>query len=90
MIFTKHGAGRCQQRSIRASVVHQVLDFGARAPCGDGCETVYLDKKARESLEAALGKEDYKRLLPDLDIALVVKDGAVVTAMHRTKRLKRR
>ena len=86
---TTHAKVRVQQRAISPFIIEALLDNGRRIPAGDGCEKVFLDKRSRRNLRRKWGTQVTKRLEDLLDVSVVVKDGSVVTAMHRTERIKR-
>jgi len=88
-IFTAHAAIRVQQRDVPPLVVDWLLEYGSRAPAGQGVEKVYFDKQARRDLERSIGGWAYRRMAPKLDAYLVVRDGGtIITAGWRTKRLQ--
>lgn len=86
---TTHAKVRLQQRAISPFIIEVLLDNGCRVPAGDGCEKVFLDKRSRRYLRRKWGTQVAKRLDDLLDISVVVKDGSVVTAMHRTEKINR-
>ena len=86
---TSHAKARVQQRAISPFIVEALLDNGRRVPAGNGCEKVFFDKRSRRNLRRKWGIQVAKRLEDLLDVSVVVKDGSVVTAMHRTEAIKR-
>lgn len=86
--MTKHAAHRLKNRGISLAQVLVVADFGF-AQRSHGATRYALDKKARQLL-AEVVSPDALRRTGSLDIVAVFSDeGALVTASHRTGRLRR-
>jgi hypothetical protein len=82
-----HGRARLQQRGITLDQVLTVMAFGAEQR-SHGASRYFLDKKARACL--AVEMPDVLRVVERLDIHIVVgDDDRLITAAHRTKRLRR-
>lgn len=86
--LTRHAAHRLKNRGITPQQLQLVTDFG-RPHRSDGATRYALDRKARQLIEQTLPPEEL-RSLKSLDIvAVIADDGAVITAAHRTQRLRR-
>jgi hypothetical protein len=86
--MTKHAAHRLKNRGISMAQILVVADFGF-AQRSHGATRYALDKKARQLL-AEVVSPDALRRTGSLDIVAVFSDeGALVTASHRTGRLRR-
>lgn len=89
MNLTTHARTRIQQRTISPLVLELILQFGAQQPGGDGSSIYFLDKKARRRVRQYAGPA-FTTLDEHADIyAVVNKDGYVITADHRTRRIER-
>jgi hypothetical protein len=87
-MLSKHAAARLQQRGIAPLVVDLLLEFGASEKSGDGTTKHYFDKHARRRLRAYAGPLA-SLLEAHLDCyAVVGPEGRIVTAAHRTTRIK--
>ena len=87
--FTKHAALRMQQRGLARLQLDLLLDFGSREAAGDGAVKVFMDRAARKRLRAYAEPLSAK-CLEHLDVyAIVSPEGHVVTAAHRTERVRR-
>lgn len=85
--LSRHGRTRLQQRGIAIEQVLNVLDYG-REQRAHGASRFYLDRRSRERL--AVEKPACIRSLRTLDIHVVLSDeGHLITAAHRTKRIRR-
>lgn len=83
MRVSRHAQRRMKERSIPASVIDALIDFGDRAPSGGGAETCYFTKKSWRSFAAYLGTqarhfERYRAVY-----AIVSGDGQIITACWR-------
>ena len=88
MPMTRHAEHRLKNRGITMQQVLTVTTFG-RPERVHGATRYALDKSARQLLEQAM-PADQLRSLRKLDIVAVVSDtGALITASHRTERLRR-
>ena len=85
--FTKHAQDRCAQRAISPFVVGLLLEYG-EVSYRHGAEIYYFDKRSRRGLRRELGAAIYKRLKDQLNVYVVAND-KVITAAHRTKRIRR-
>ena len=85
--ITRHGQARLQQRGITLDQVVMILDFG-RVQRAHGASRYFLDKQTRRRLALAEPQALYS--LGTLDIHVVLgDDGTLITAAHRTKRIRR-
>lgn len=82
-MLTRHARTRLRQRSIPASVVDALLDFGERARSGVGAETCYFSKRAWKRFATYLGDEARHFERYRAVYAVVADDGRVVTACWR-------
>lgn len=85
--LSRHGRTRLQQRGIAIEQVLTVLDYG-REQRAHGASRFFLDRRSRERLAVEIPAA--LRSLRTLDIHVVLSDeGALITAAHRTKRIRR-
>lgn len=90
LTMTNHARARIQQRGIPEVVVENLLDFGREAYDHLGSRIFYFDRRARQALRRACGKETYKRIEARLDAyAVLAPSGDIVTVGHRTRRINR-
>ena len=89
MELSHHARTRTQQRAIPPMLIDLLTQFGSTEPAGDGASKVFFDKTARRRVKAYAGP--LAGLLDEhLDVyAVGARDGRVITAAHRTKRIKR-
>ena len=89
MELSHHARTRTQQRAIPPMLIDLLTQFGSTEPAGDGASKMFFDKTARRRVKAYAGP--LAGLLDEhLDVyAVVARDGRVITAAHRTKRIKR-
>ena len=86
--MTKHAAHRLKNRGISLEQVLVVADFGV-SQRSHGATRFALDRNARQLLAETIPHALLRRL-GSLDIvAVFADDGALVTASHRTERLRR-
>jgi hypothetical protein len=86
--LTHHGRTRSQQRGIGSAAIEALLCFGSSAVHG-GREVVFLDNAGRRKAREALGRVEYARIEPRLDVYLVLTEsGALLTCAHRRKPLR--
>lgn len=86
--LTRHAAHRLKNRGITQEQLLLVTEFG-RAQRMHGATRYALDKRSRQLVEQTLPPEQLRRL-KTLDIlAVIADDGSVITAAHRTQRLRR-
>ena len=81
--LSRHARDRVRQRSIPASVVDALLDFGERARSGTGAETCFFTKRSWRRFAAYLGQEARHFERYRSVYAVVADDGRVVTACWR-------
>ena len=85
--LTRHAETRLRQRAITVEQVVMVIDFGSEQRA-HGASRFFLDKVARHRL--AQVQPSAQRDLGSLDIQVVLADdGRLITAAHRTKRIRR-
>ena len=84
-----HANTRAQQRAIPPLVIDWLLAYGSEAPCQNGVAIRYFDKPAKRRLERAYGREPIRRFADKLSCYLLEKDGRVITAGHRYRRVRR-
>ena len=83
----RHGQTRLRQRGITVDQVVTLLAFGNEQR-SHGASRFFLDRQARARI--AVEMPQALRSLPSLDIHVVLADdGRLITAAHRTKRLRR-
>ena len=89
MPLTRHAAHRLKGRGISINQVALVTTFGQPERV-HGATRFALDKHSRQLLAETVPPE-YLRRFKSLDILAVVSDdGALITAAHRTERLRRK
>lgn len=87
MPLTRHAVHRIKNRGISVDQVHLVIDFG-RPQRVHGATRYALDCASREFMARILPPGELRRF-KSLDIVAVVSDdGALITATHRTNRLR--
>lgn len=87
---TDHAARRCRQRGIEPLTVELLERFGATVHDGRGATVRFFDKASRRRMERDLGQRAVARFHEWTDAYLVVaSDGSIVTAGHRTRRIRR-
>jgi hypothetical protein len=85
--MTQHGRTRLRQRGITIDQVVTLLDYGNQQR-SHGASRFFLDRQARCLI--AVEMPEALRSLPSLDIQVVLADdGRLITAAHRTKRIRR-
>ena len=85
--ITRHAETRLRQRAITVEQVLMVIDFGSEQRA-HGASRFFLDKRARHRLTQV--QPSALRDIGSLDIQVVLADdGRVITAAHRTKRIRR-
>lgn len=91
MKLTRHATVRMQQRGIDPLIVDWVLRYGACVHDHHGGIKRYFDKKARRRLARDVGPSVVDKLGPLLDAVVIqsAHDQRVVTAAHRTRRIRR-
>lgn len=90
MTLTQHASARMQQRAIPPMVLDLLDRFGSTVRCG-GAEKLFFDKASRKRIKEYMGgNRAIRHIEPWLDVQMIVGDsGYVVTAAHRTKRIRR-
>ena len=87
--LTRHAATRCQQRGLPPMLLDVLMQCGSSVPAGDGAVKVFIDKAARRRIKVYAGPLA-STLHEYLDVyAIVAADGQVITAAHRTERIRR-
>lgn len=85
--MTRHGQTRLRQRGITVDQVMTVIDYGTEQRA-HGASRYFLDRQARTRI--AVQMPQVLRSLASLDIHVVLADdGRLITASHRTKRIRR-
>lgn len=85
--MTRHGLTRLRQRGITIDQVLTLIDYGNEQR-SHGASRFFLDRQAR--VRIAVEMPEALRALPSLDIHVVLADdGRLITAAHRTKRIRR-
>ncbi len=88
-MITTHAQTRMQQRSIAPIAVDLLIQYGSEMR-HKGANVLYFDKAARRQLKLVFGGTRSMRMIEPLLNTYAVEDGSsVITAGHRTKRLKR-
>ena len=86
--MTRHASRRLKNRGISLEQVLVLVDFGV-AQRSHGATRYALDRKARQLLVETVSPDELRRV-GSLDIvAVFADDGALITATHRTERLRR-
>ena len=90
--YTRHAICRAQQRCIPPLIDEWLDRFGEEEYDGHGAIKRYFSKKSKRAMERALGREPVRRMADKLTAYRVEssKDGRVITAGYRTKRLRRK
>lgn len=86
--LTRHAAHRMKNRGITLKQVLLVTDFGQPQRV-HGATRYALDKQARQLVEKMLPHEELRQLRSLDIVAVVADDGYLITAAHRTGRLRR-
>jgi hypothetical protein len=89
MNHTQHAQVRCQQRGIPPVICEWLFEYGSQME-SHGATKRFFDHEARKRLAAAVGPQVVDRLGSLLNVYLVESDERVITAGHRTRRIKRR
>jgi len=87
--LSHHARVRCQQRGIPPLIQQWLQDFGSEV-VSHGATKRYFDHRAKKRLAAAVGAQVVDRLGSLLNIYIVEGDDRVITAGHRTHRIKKR
>tara|TARA_R110000751_G_scaffold71441_12_gene145038 strand:+ start:1715 stop:2014 length:300 start_codon:yes stop_codon:yes gene_type:complete len=87
--YTEHARKRCQQRSIPDFMIDLLLRYGS-CKRSFRADRLYFDHQSRRALVADKGgAREMKTIERWLNIYAVVSDsGQLITAGHRTKRLR--
>lgn len=87
---SKHCQTRMQQRAIPSLVASLLLEHGSRMR-HNGAEILFVDKIARKHIRRAVGGDRNMRTIEKWfsTYLVVAEDGTLVTAAHRTHRLRR-
>jgi hypothetical protein len=90
MTLTRHAEKRVQQRGIPRVILAWLHEFGATEHSHDGLKR-FFDRTARKRMAKALGREVVDRMGDLLNCFLVeTAEGLIITAGHRTERIRRR
>lgn len=89
MELSNHAGVRCQQRGIPPLIRQWLHEFGSEV-VSHGATKRYFDHRAKKRLAAAVGAQVVDRLGGLLNVYLVESDERVITAGHRTRRIKQR
>jgi hypothetical protein len=84
---TRHSRERLRQRGISPLLLEWLLMFGERK-LTNHAEVVYFTKASRGRLRKYIGARSMSKFESELDLYAVIIDGQIVTAGHRTKRLR--
>lgn len=77
---TSHASVRCQQRAVSPTAIELALTYGQERPAGQGCVSIYLDKRALLDVREAIGAKRYAKLEQNLTgLYLIVHDDQIVT-----------
>ena len=89
MQLSQHASLRTHQRAIPELAIDLLMRFGACERAGNGASKYFLNKAARRNLDAYAGPAA-AALNQHLDLIVVIgDDGTVITAAHRTERIRR-
>lgn len=88
MDITRHANTRIQQRGVPPLIVEWLLDYGASEVKHGACLR-FFDKRSRKLLEEHFGAQVVDRMGELLNCYIVENAGRLVTAGHRTKRVRR-
>jgi hypothetical protein len=89
MEMSLHASMRCQQRGIPPLIRQWLQDFGSEVAT-HGATKRYFDRRAKKRLTAAVAAQVVDRLGGLLNVYIVEGDEQVITAGHRTRRIKQR
>lgn len=89
MELTHHANVRCQQRGIPPLIREWLQEFGSEV-VSHGARKRYFDHRAKRRLAAAVGAQVVDRLGGLLNVYIVEGDDRLITAGHRTRRIKQR
>lgn len=87
MNMTEHAAKRVQQRGIPPIIVEWLHSYGAEEHSHGACK-LYFDHHARKRMARDIGAQVVDRLGDLLNAYIVVAGSRLVTAGHRTRRLR--
>lgn len=89
MQITAHARTRMQQRGIRREVIEMLMEYGEVVHCKGGSEEViFLSRKARLVAQDD-GPELLKACKSKCPYVVVAENCDVITAGHRTKKIRR-
>jgi len=90
--LTKHSLARCKQRSIPPLVLHLLDEFGERQYDSHGGVKVYFTHRSVRTMQRELGRRPVAKLREYLNSYFIeTTDGSrILTAGHRTKRVRRK
>jgi hypothetical protein len=87
--LSQHASARCQQRGIPPLIREWLQEFGSEV-VSHGATKRYFDHRAKKRLAAAVGAQVVDRLGGLLNVYLVEGQEQIITAGHRTRRIKQR
>ena len=87
LLMTRHAVGRRKERGYSQEAIDILLSFGKYRHNGTGAMVVAMDAASRAEARRQLGRE-YDRVARRLNFVAVVADGAVLTVVPRSRRLK--
>ncbi len=86
---TVHAETRIRQRGIPPWVLEVLLEHGKARHDGHGAELISFPKRNRKHLQRILSRSRYAEIERHLNVyAVMGPDGAVLTAGHRTRRMR--
>jgi len=86
---TVHAETRIRQRGIPQWVLEVLLEHGKARHDGHGAELITFSKRNRERLQRLLPRTRYAEIERHFNVYVVLgSDGALVTAGHRTRRMR--
>jgi hypothetical protein len=84
---TRHARQRLRARAIPIEAIELVVGFG-RERHTHGATKFFLDRAARARIRHEIGETPMRALGHKLDIAVVVSDGTLITAMYRDRSVR--
>ena len=86
---SQHASIRSQQRAIPEIAIDLLVRFGVSERAGKGVSKYFFNKASRRRLESYAGSAA-AALNQHLDLIVVIgDDGTIITAAHRTERIRR-
>jgi hypothetical protein len=91
MNLTHHAAIRSQQRAVPPLILQWLDQYGEEQYDGHGAIIRYFSRSSRRAMERDFGSNPVRKMSEFLNIYKVeTQEGAVITAGHLTKRIKRK